>query len=510
MGLFDIFNKKHLEKIAELESIIVQYQLEISTLKSENKSKDSQIAELNKSLSKYIPLNDLQIEINKKKEELNKIIINTTSKVELLEESYQSNLIIYNKLKEQIKIHLDTIEPIEFGLYQPIFDFETSDIFKKKIKENHEKQRSLIKENKAITSNEDEIYYKSEYKHLSSSYKKSINSYKKLISLAFNSECDALISKVKWNNIYQIKSLMTDLFYRINNNSREFCSFLLLQNYVVNGLKSNTENFEKKYKDHMIEITKEILDLKIEELSLNYEYKLKKQEEMEEARRVRELMREEEKARREFEQAQRDAEKEEATYQKALDKARKEYELSSGEKHDKLQAQIEKLEQELREAQEKKERALSMAQQTKRGHVYVISNIGSFGENVYKIGMTRRLEPEDRVKELGDASVPFRFDIHAMIYSDEAPTLENELHKAFTNKKVNMLNYRKEFFNVTLDEIENKVKEIGLNAEFSRLPEAMEYRETLAILEKLNSQETPKTVDEIIAEEFPMSLTKNE
>jgi multidrug efflux pump subunit AcrA (membrane-fusion protein) len=221
-------------------------------------------------------------------------------------------------------------------------------------------------------------------------------------------------------------------------------------------------------------------------------------------------LREEQKAKREYEQAQREAEKEEATYQKALDKARKEYEASTGEKHDKLQAQIEKLEQELKEAQEKKERALSMAQQTKRGHVYIISNIGSFGENVYKIGMTRRLEPIDRVKELGDASVPFQFDIHAMIYSDEAPTLEYELHKAFTNKKVNMLNYRKEFFNLTLDEIENKVKEIGLDAEFSRLPEAMEYRETLAILEKLNSQVTPKTVDEIIAEEFPSSLTQNE
>jgi len=107
---------------------------------------------------------------------------------------------------------------------------------------------------------------------------------------------------------------------------------------------------------------------------------------------------------------------------------------------------------------------------------------------------------------LGDASVPFQSDIHAMIYSDEAATLENKLHKAFTNKKVNMLNYRKEFFNVTLDEIENIVKEIGLDAEFSRLPEAVEYRETLAILEKLNSQVTPKTVDEIIAEEFPSSL----
>jgi len=148
-----------------------------------------------------------------------------------------------------------------------------------------------------------------------------------------------------------------------------------------------------------------------------------------------------------------------------------------------------------------------MAQQTKRGHVYVISNIGSFGENVYKIGITRRLEPSDRVKELGDASVPFKFDTHAMIFSEEAPTLEKELHKVFTDKKVNILNYRKEFFNVTLEEIEAKIKEIGIEAEFTKLPEAEEYRETLAIFQKMKSQETEKSVEEAVAEEFPSVLS---
>ena len=197
--------------------------------------------------------------------------------------------------------------------------------------------------------------------------------------------------------------------------------------------------------------------MKLKELALEYEYQLKKQQEKEELRAAQEALREEEKARREFEQAQKEAEKEEANYQKALDKARKEIEQATGDTHDKLIAQIQKLEQEIQEAHERKERALSMAQQTKRGHIYIISNIGSFGEQVYKIGMTRRLEPEDRIKELGDASVPFQFDIHAMIFSEDAPNLENELHKAFSNRKVNMLNYKKEFFKVTLDEIEHKV-----------------------------------------------------
>ncbi|MNE06836.1 hypothetical protein D3C80_994360 [compost metagenome] len=272
-------------------------------------------------------------------------------------------------------------------------------------------------------------------------------------------------------------------------------------------IRKSFDTINKLGESYTVSIQYEYLDLKLKELTLEYEYQLKKQKEKEELRAAQEALREEEKALREFEQAQKEAEKEEANYQKALDKARKEIELAIGDKHFKLQEQIAKLEQELQEAHEKKERALSMAQQTKRGHVYIISNIGSFGEQVYKIGMTRRLEPEDRVKELGDASVPFQFDIHAMIFSEDAPALENELHKAFANKKVNMLNYRKEFFKVTLEEIEEKVKESGLEIEFIKLPEAMEYRETLAILAKMNSQEVPKTIEQMIVEEFPLSLT---
>ncbi len=163
-------------------------------------------------------------------------------------------------------------------------------------------------------------------------------------------------------------------------------------------------------------------------------------------------------------------------------------EIATGDAHTKLLDKIHNLENELREALSRKERAISMAQQTKRGHVYVISNIGLFGENVYKIGMTRRLEPEDRVKELGDASVPFSFDIHAMIFSEDAPKLEAALHNQFESHKVNMVNPRKEFFNVTLDEIKDVVKNNHIDATFIDIPESEEYRETRAILKKLQSQ----------------------
>lgn len=154
-----------------------------------------------------------------------------------------------------------------------------------------------------------------------------------------------------------------------------------------------------------------------------------------------------------------------------------------------FEAQLADLESKLQEAEEKGQRALSMAQQTRRGHVYVISNIGSFGENVFKIGMTRRLEPLDRVKELGDASVPFSFDVHAMLYSDDAPTLEKELHRRFDRDSVNKVNPRKEFFRTSLAEIKQTVTQQGIDdVHWTMKSEAAEYRESLAI-EKSRQEE---------------------
>ena len=142
---------------------------------------------------------------------------------------------------------------------------------------------------------------------------------------------------------------------------------------------------------------------------------------------------------------------------------------------------------ELKTAHEKSERALSMAQQTKSGHIYIVSNIGSFGDDICKIGMTRRLDPLDRVKELGDASVPFRFDIHAIIYAEDAPAIEKGLHNALSSKRVNLVNTRKEFFRVGLGEVRDEVLKSFPDAEFFEVREAKEYRETLAIREQLES-----------------------
>lgn len=452
MGLLDFLKKKELDHIKQLNSQLERYS-KISDIESEAIRLKLEFEDQKK--VKSDELSQLQENINK------------------LNNNYKNGLNKYKELRKEVNVFENKLDLIEYGIYEPIYDFEKSEDYR-----NH--QDGIVFKQKEMISNDSAAICTTSWSVEGSEAKGKavVKVYKKLMLRAFNGECDVLISKVKWNNVNQMKERMQKLYDAINK--------------LGNGFK--------------VFINKQYLKLKIEELILEYEYQAKRQKEKEELRAIQEELREEEKARREYEQAQRDAEKEEANYQKALDKARKEIESTTGEKHDKLQAKINELEQELKLAKEKSERAMSMAQQTKRGHVYIISNIGSFGENVYKIGMTRRLEPQDRVKELGDASVPFQFDIHAMIYSDEAPTLENELHKAFNNKKVNMLNYRKEFFNVTLDEIENKIKEIGIEAEFSRLPEAMEYRETLAILEKLNNQVPQKSIDEIIEEEFPEDL----
>ena len=145
---------------------------------------------------------------------------------------------------------------------------------------------------------------------------------------------------------------------------------------------------------------------------------------------------------------------------------------------------INELEQKLKLLEKDRENVLEREQNTRAGYVYVISNIGSFGENIYKIGMTRRLEPMDRVKELGDASVPFEFDVHAMIFSEDAPKLENILHETFRKYQVNKVNNRKEFFKVPLEDIESVIKQNhNATVTFTMIAKAEQYRESLRLAE---------------------------
>ena len=240
--------------------------------------------------------------------------------------------------------------------------------------------------------------------------------------------------------------------------------------------------------------------MKIQELHLAHELEEKKQAEKEEQREIRAQMREEAQAEKELEKAQQAAEKEEVRYSDALEKARAEIAEAEGAKQAKLAEKIAELERRLEEAHANKERAISRAQMTRSGHVYVISNIGSFGEGTYKIGMTRRLDPVDRVKELGDASVPFPFDVHAMIFSHDAPGLENVLQRRFADRRLNLINLRREFFSVTLEEVASVVHEQDAAIHFTMAAEAAQFRKSEVVRTSWQDRDKPPPEEEIVAE----------
>jgi len=271
---------------------------------------------------------------------------------------------------------------------------------------------------------------------------------------AFNGKVDSILSRSKSDNIGSLQQAINDSFNLVNHNGSAFRN---------------------------ARITPEFLEARLEELKWAVMVHELKEREKEEQRRIREQIREEERAHREFEKAMRDAEREEEALRKAMEKIQKEVDRATDEQKAMYEAKLQELNDKLLEAEERSQRALSMAQQTKAGHVYVISNVGSFGEDVFKIGMTRRLEPKDRIRELGDASVPFEFDIHAMIYSEDAPNLERSLQKSFLKSQMNKVNPRKEFFKESLSSIRAEVERMGVEAHWTIAAAAKEYRESLAI-----------------------------
>ena len=346
-------------------------------------------------------------------------------------QEYNNLLDLIDETKSKLIIMQDDVLVQEFGLYTPIYDFATSDGYKEKLTAIRDKQKQMIKNGTAATG---AINWQVNGSLQKGS--KLVSDTQKLLLRAFNSECDEVINNVKYNNF--------DMSLKRITTSRNAISRL--------------------GKMMQISISNEYYQAKVDELHLAFEYRQKKQAEKEEQREARAALREAAKLQKEIEEQRKAINKERNHYQNALLSVLKQIE-SSPTPSDELIQKKNKLESQLGVIDVK---------------IYVISNIGAFGENIYKIGMTRRLNPQDRVDELGDASVPFNFDVHAMIFSDDAPALENALHKAFENRKVNMVNHRREFFNVTLDEIKDVIRQnYDKTVEFVDIPDAEQYRESL-------------------------------
>lgn len=347
-----------------------------------------------------------------------------------------------NRKKKEIVWLDDEILVQQFGLYEPKFDFASALDYKEELAKIRSLQKDLIKNKQAVAGDTNWTVNGS-----ASKGKKLVSDTQKLLLRAFNNECDELVAKVKYTNF----DSSLDKIYK----SAEAISKL--------GTVMN------------ISINKKYLDAKIKELRLAFEYQLKKQQEKEELKAAREEQREQAKVQRELEEQRKKIEKEQNHYQTAFEKIQ--LQLESNPEDEDLLKKKEELENHLQDIDKALTNIDYRQANMKAGYVYIISNIGAFGENVYKIGMTRRLDPQERVDELGDASVPFKFDVHAMIFSDDAPALEAALHRAFEDRKLNMVNQRREFFNVTLDEIKEVVKKnFDKTVEFVDVPDAEQYR----------------------------------
>ena len=217
------------------------------------------------------------------------------------------------------------------------------------------------------------------------------------------------------------------------------------------------------------------------QVEIEYEYFVKKEQEKAEQQALKEQMRQEAEERKALERERAKVEAEEEKYNNEIQNVQEQLKGCTDDGLVKqLMAKIAELDDKLKKVEEKKEEIINL-QNGKAGYVYIISNLGSFGENTFKIGMTRRQEPMDRVKELGDASVPFAFDVHSFIFSDDAVTLEHNLHTILDKKRKNKINLRKEFFDISIDGLEELVHRIDVTAEFNKTMVATEYRQSLAM-----------------------------
>lgn len=350
-------------------------------------------------------------------------------------------------LQQQLVVVQENVEMESFSLYHPKFAFTTSEEYKERLVAVRDQQKDMIKRKVAATCSTDWTVNGSKTEG-----KKFTTDMSKLFIRAFNNECDAAVSDVKFSNFAKCRERITKSFDAINKLGRV--------NHVALSYK--------------------YMDLKLDELALAHEYQCKKEEERETLRALKAQQREEAKLAKEIAEARKEAEKERKHYLQALEKLKQqattaeteEERAAIADKQNELIGHLDDLNQKMED--------IDYRQNNQRaGYVYIISNIGSFGEGVYKIGMTRRLDPMERIYELGDASVPFIFDVHAMIFSDDAPKLEAALHQAFADKRINLVNKRREYFRVSLDEIKEVVRENhDKTVEFVDVPLAWQYRET--------------------------------
>lgn len=470
MGLLNsLFGNNELnDKIQELETVNSEMEAKIADLENEKSKLESFLTPEMKdleSLKKQIAESQVEFAHQKitqeqrLKEQYDKYM-DEISKQKSLILAYNDEINELNSnikdLKKDIITFSDEILVQDFGLYEPRYSFINADAYKAELTNIRNKQKAMIKDGSAVSGSIDWQVNGS-----AAQGRKMIKDMQKLLLRAFNSECDEIINKVKYNN-YDTS---------VKKMERSFNAIAKL------GITMS------------ISITSNYYDLKIQELQLALEYQIQKQREKEEKAELRAQQREEARLQKELKEQRKNIDKERKHYEQALSNINKQISSSSDENIEELNKKKEEIIQSLSDIDTKIKDIDYREANQKAGYVYIISNIGSFGEGIYKIGMTRRLNPQERVDELGDASVPFKFDVHAMIFSEDAPALEAKLHRAFEDRKLNLVNQRREFFKVSLDEIKEVVKNnFDKTVEFVEVPDADQYRISLKLREEQSEQ----------------------
>ena len=349
--------------------------------------------------------------------------------------------------KRQIVGLVDDISFQEFGLYSPSYTFANSDLYKAELTRIRDEQKLCIKNDTACIGSTNWTVDGNSAKG-----RAMVKDMKKLLLRAFNVECDDIVANVKISNFDK----------------------------SIDRIYKTSDQISKLGKIMSISISNRYISLKIEEVKLALDFQQKKQEEKERLKELKEQQREAAKVQKEIEEERKKLAKEQTQYQNALSRILEQ--LKKDEQNADLLAKKAELEGQLGEIAKAIEDVDYRSANQKAGYVYIISNVGSFGENVYKIGMTRRLNPQERIDELGDASVPFNFDVHALIFSEDAPKLEAALHHAFEQNKVNRINSRREFFKVPLDDIKKEVrKNFDKTVEWIDVADAEQYRQSISI-----------------------------
>lgn len=404
---------------ADLDAQRLQSESELRALQARYKRLEKKAEETG-----ALDLIDVQARIKSEQDRLAALHAQIASaQVEL--ESAQAQLL---STQQQILGAEEAVQLESFALYTPKYRLTNSVEYKTRLDAIREEQKQSAR---GLSAEVDA--WESHAVQLSKAqWKKLRKDALKLALRSFNSESEYCVEKVKFSNLEKMDERIRRSF--------ETCNKLL-------------KSVDAWWNDI-------VLERKLQELYLAHEYQVKRQEEKEAARQAREDQREQERLENEIRDARAKIEKERGHFAAAIQKLRHRLAVASDtQEREDLQARIDEIVNQNSQLDEE-ERQLDYREQNARaGYVYVISNIGAFGEGVFKIGMTRRLEPMDRVDELGDASVPFRFDVHALVFSDNAPTLEAKLHCHFAAGRLNKVNGRKEFFRADLKEIESVIRE---------------------------------------------------